>query len=284
MAEQYKLYDQSFCPDAVHRTEWYQAEYWTKDGPDTPEATFYTDWVLHTAPPRGDGVRRVAVLLEPPEIITDFYDLVATKTDTFDRVATHQRDLCHRDPERYFYYPYGTTWIHDPADRRIHPKTRGVSIVASDKRTAVGHKLRHALVAALGRSGAECLDMYGSGYLRIERKIEALAPYRFTVVVENSRAAGYFTEKLVDALLTGTVPIYWGDPAIGDHFDLGGMMIAESLDELIAAVRLAADPQYGAAIYQRMASSVADNFALAQRYLAPDRWLAERIGALLPSR
>jgi len=35
----------------------------------------------------------------------------------------------------------------------------------------------------------------------------ALTPYRYSVVIENVREPGYFSEKLVDALLCGTVPI-----------------------------------------------------------------------------
>lgn len=275
----YKLYDQSFMPDNASRSDWYVSDVWTKDGPDTP-VTFHTDWTLEAAPPRGDGIRRVAVLLEPPEIFRSVYDLVESRRDLFDRVATHQRDLAARDPARYFWYPYGTTWIHDPADRRMHPKTRGVSLVASGKRTAVGHQLRHALVAAL--RDVPDVDVCGRGYRPVATKAEATAPFRFTVVVENSRAPGYFTEKLLDAFVTGTAPIYWGDPAVGACFDLRGIVVAETLDELVAATRRAADPVEGPAWYAELHPYLAENFVRARRYLAPDAWLVERLGGLLP--
>lgn len=46
--------------------------------------------------------------------------------------------------------------------------------------------------------------------------IEALSRYRFVFAYENSSYPGYCTEKLVHALLAGSVPLYWGDPLAGD--------------------------------------------------------------------
>ena len=42
-----------------------------------------------------------------------------------------------------------------------------------------------------------------------------LRKFKFTIAFENSRRAGYATEKLYDAFAADTVPIYWGDPALG---------------------------------------------------------------------
>ena len=36
--------------------------------------------------------------------------------------------------------------------------------------------------------------------------------FRFTIAIENSESPGYATERLMDAFLEGTIPIYWGDP------------------------------------------------------------------------
>lgn len=44
--------------------------------------------------------------------------------------------------------------------------------------------------------------------------IEALSEYKFVIACENSSAPGYNTEKIVHALMAGTVPLYWGDPLI----------------------------------------------------------------------
>ena len=36
---------------------------------------------------------------------------------------------------------------------------------------------------------------------------------------ENSSYPGYTTEKLLQAMQAGTVPIYWGDPSVGRDFN-----------------------------------------------------------------
>lgn len=47
-----------------------------------------------------------------------------------------------------------------------------------------------------------------------EQKIAFLREYKFNVCPENSISldGGYVTEKLPEALLSGAIPIYWGDP------------------------------------------------------------------------
>ncbi len=45
-------------------------------------------------------------------------------------------------------------------------------------------------------------------------KVDVFRRYRFALVFENQRQPGYVTEKFLDCLLDGTVPIYWGDPTL----------------------------------------------------------------------
>ncbi len=46
-----------------------------------------------------------------------------------------------------------------------------------------------------------------------------LQQYKFTIAFENDLFPGYQTEKLYDAMLAGSIPIYLGDPYIGDIFN-----------------------------------------------------------------
>jgi hypothetical protein len=54
--------------------------------------------------------------------------------------------------------------------------------------------------------------------------------------VENSRCAGYFTEKLIDSFLCRSLPIYWGAPDIAHFFDPRGMVCCHDEQELRAAI------------------------------------------------
>lgn len=54
---------------------------------------------------------------------------------------------------------------------------------------------------------------------RWETKRQFLSRYKFTIAFENDVYPGYQTEKLYDAMLANSIPIYCGDPCIGDVFN-----------------------------------------------------------------
>jgi len=54
---------------------------------------------------------------------------------------------------------------------------------------------------------------------RYQVKVDWLASYRFNIAFENTRRAGWCTEKLVDPLHVNTIPIYWGDPRVKEFFN-----------------------------------------------------------------
>jgi hypothetical protein len=74
-----------------------------------------------------------------------------------------------------------------------------------------------------------------------------LRRYRFNIAAENSRSPGYITEKLIDPILAGSIPIYWGAPDVHRDFDPRCMINVSdyrSLDDLAGAVlRIDADPE-----------------------------------------
>jgi hypothetical protein len=70
----------------------------------------------------------------------------------------------------------------------------------------------------------------------IHEKDKLFLDYQFSLVIENSRQANYFSEKLIDCLITKTLPIYWGCPNISKWFDTRGWIILES--ESIAELRM----------------------------------------------
>ncbi|MDF2434007.1 MAG: alpha(1,3/1,4) fucosyltransferase [Mucilaginibacter sp.] len=50
-------------------------------------------------------------------------------------------------------------------------------------------------------------------------KKQFLSEYKFTIAFENDIFPGYQTEKLYDAMQADSIPIYYGDPFIGDVFN-----------------------------------------------------------------
>ena len=61
---------------------------------------------------------------------------------------------------------------------------------------------------------------------------ESLFDSQYHICIENHAVGNYFTEKLIDAFLTETTPVYWGCPNIEDYFDVDGMILFQTFDEL----------------------------------------------------
>jgi len=142
-----------------------------------------------------------------------------------------------------FFY-LGSTFIKDISaiDRT---KTKMASLIASGRRDLQGHKLRHETVDHI-RANALDVDVMGRGYKPFENKEDGLAPYRYSVVIENMREDDYFSEKLVDACLCDTVPIYWGALNIANYYDLRGMIICKTAEEINMALETMSVSDYQA--------------------------------------
>jgi len=62
------------------------------------------------------------------------------------------------------------------------------------------------------------MEIFGHGVRFIENKYEALDPYKFHLVIENHISPYLWTEKIADAFLACSVPIYCGCTNIFDYF------------------------------------------------------------------
>ena len=116
-------------------------------------------------------------------------------------------------------------------------KALSCSIISSGKTDLVGHKLRHEVIAWL-RLQDYNVDVLGRGYKPFQNKQDGLLPYTYSVIIENVQEPDYFTEKLLDCLICGTIPIYWGAPNISQYFNAKGMVICNDLAELQRAIEV----------------------------------------------
>ena len=172
---------------------------------------FFTDRVLNRAVNDPSKVK-VAWLYEPKAINPSMYQWIERNHQIFDYVLTHDKSLCGLS-NKFLFYPHGGCWIKDE-DMKVYNKTKKISIIASNKKQTVGHKLRHEVISEFGKD----LDVYGRGYSPIDDKLEGLKEYQYHIVIENSKQDDYFTEKIIDCFATGTVPIYWGTNGIKKYF------------------------------------------------------------------
>lgn len=117
----------------------------------------------------------------------------------------------------------GNVWFYgkdyDEIVSVVHPpKTKKLSTVCSDKKQGhTMHRLRYDFTKKMEKEIPE-LERFGRGFKWIEKKADALDDYEFHIAIENHIGKNVWTEKLADAFLGFTVPIYCGCPNVYDYF------------------------------------------------------------------
>ena len=182
---------------------------------------------------RGTKAQISLILAEPSVIHAKHLALLRLTHRRFWRVLSFNETLLSRIPNGIFF-PLGTTWVPEWRDLPLN-KTAMCSLIASAKRDTAGHKLRHHIVDWV-RDTAQDVEVMGRGYTPFDRKADGLAPYRYSVVVENVQERNYFSEKLVDAVLCNTVPIYWGCPNLDRFLDPSGIIQCQSEADVRRAI------------------------------------------------
>jgi hypothetical protein len=95
-------------------------------------------------------------------------------------------------------------------------KQNDLSFITSNYAARKGHRNRLKFLDQI--RGKLEFDLWGRGFRDMHDKADALWPYRYSLVIENSRYQDYWSEKFADALLCGTLPFYYGCPNISSYF------------------------------------------------------------------
>ena len=201
--------------------------------------------------------KKFAWLVESPEFKQNSYDFIKYNHNLFDKIFTFDKNLLEIS-DKFVFTPIGGCWI-DESDRKIHIKNKLVSFIMSSKMLTSGHRLRHEVNKKLTN-----VDKYGFEN-PIQNKIDGLRDYMFSIVIENCSKDYYFTEKIVDCFISGTIPIYWGCPSIGDFFDANGFFTFNTIDELMNILYSIDEETYKSKI-----EIVKKNFECAKKYIIAD--------------
>ena len=101
------------------------------------------------------------------------------------------------------------------------------------------HPYRLQIVKEISNLGN--VDVFGSYSGKIVKsKIDVARDYKYSICFENDLYPGYVTEKLLEAYLSETVPLYWGDLGSDNHFNKNSFINFKDFDstkDWIAAVR-----------------------------------------------
>ena len=84
----------------------------------------------------------------------------------------------------------------------------------------------HIIIPEIGINPLIPKEPLSSKYILFEN-------YQYSIVIENTREKNYFSEKLMDCIITKTIPIYYGCENIGEYFDTTGWIILEDEDNFL---------------------------------------------------
>jgi alpha(1,3/1,4) fucosyltransferase len=143
-------------------------------------------------------------------------------------ITTHYLDDPRniRLPYYVVLYPYPDPIIKQPeeAERILAEKKKFCSFMVSNhnprknkNRVEFFHKLsKYKRVD----SGGRLLNNIGGpvpGWFN--GKVQWLKDYKFNIAFENASIPGYTTEKIVQAMMARSLPIYWGNPRVHEEFN-----------------------------------------------------------------
>ncbi len=179
--------------------------------------------------------------------------------NTFDYCLTHE----YREDTRCHRFPYWLCYLLGKDDLRKYlmgdrplvtpeqlqeEQTEFCAFICKNGKG----KLRNALVRNLNKvRKVNCAGpfMNNVGFLlpRVpEAKLEYQRKHCFSMAYENECGPGYQTEKIIDAFVSGSIPIYWGNKDVAKEFNPAAFVHARDFrnqGELIDyLIKLADDP------------------------------------------
>ena len=163
-------------------------------------------------------------LLESKQIIPQYYQWIIDNyefvTSRVDGIFSCDKELCAKYPKISYSLINAVPWVQD---RKVHEKTKLVSMIASNKRMCEGHAKRLQFVDKF----RDKLDFYGRGFNEISCKEDGLRDYMFSVGIQYAVYDTYFTEKLTDCFACGTIPIFYGCKGVTEYFNEDGIIFLD---------------------------------------------------------
>jgi hypothetical protein len=177
-----------FTSDENIRTPWYECDYsLTSDYLDDPRhlrLPIYQHLTLEIIESHPESIQRKNLILPNPKLI---------KNPSRDWKSLLNRKFCA------FVY----------TNPRPQERVMFFKLLSKYKRVDSGGDVMNNLGSNVERE----MDSHTIG------KLAFVQNYKFTIAFENSSHPGYVTEKLTDAMVVDSVPIYWGCPRVGEEFN-----------------------------------------------------------------
>lgn len=246
---------------------------------ESPKVELYVDKFPQTPIP--EDTKRFIFLLEPPTFL-NLYPQAMHFQPNYDYVLTHNEFIL-RDCPKAVLFEHGISWIKN--DYEFKEKNFEISTVVGWKKISEGHDLRHQLYYSQKMIKNPIKFFLSREHQGVENRFESsilgdnklpLFDSQFHIAIESTSLNNYFTEKLLDCLVTKTVPIYYGCPNIDKWFNPKGMFHCKDVKEIIRVCN-SLQPDTS----ELMREHIEDNFQRAQVYREVNNRLYKKILELL---
>ena len=121
----------------------------------------------------------------------------------------------------YFYlYDFKNNFVLNIKEKIFKSTKKKKFCAAVISNTISSNKYRLKFIEELNKY--KKVDMGGKYHNNVGKiidKIAFLSTYKFTIAMENSEGDGYISEKILDSLISGTIPIYYGDYMVDEYIN-----------------------------------------------------------------
>jgi hypothetical protein len=183
----------------------------------------------------------ILIVLEPNQLF-GIHDWVIQNSHLFSAILTWSQpilDSC----ENSMLLPFGTTFLHSKdkyKELAQMKKEFEVSFLCGIKNRIEGQQLRQRIYKK-----GDLINIPKKWYYTLEGpKDPCYESSMFHICVENSKNKGYFSEKIIDALISKTIPLYYGCSDIEEYFDSRGFFTFNNEDELVTLINSLTEKDY----------------------------------------
>lgn len=151
--------------------------------------------------------------------------------------------------------PYLKYYYNNSDNFEYNNKNFNISMLCGDKKWCPGHIIRHKIWNKQKEilipkkfykpEKTSVLKIFDDNITITSRRDKTeMFDSMFHICVENNNAKNYFTEKIIDCIVSNTIPIYYGCPNIGHYFDLNGIIIVNSPEDCIEKINKLTEDDY----------------------------------------
>ena len=212
------------------------------------------------------------IIYEPKAIHARYYNIIPILRYLYHNILIRDPNLAAKY-NNVHSFSFAELWIEtDNLKLPDLSEKHGISLIASLKNDLEGHKLRHKLISFDISHNNQLLTPLGRAYEKFNNMVTALAPYKYSVVVENSIEPHYFSEKILNCLACKTIPIYWGHHSIREYFDTSNWLFFNDVEDGYEKIKFASSGNHTVS-----QEKILENYTQAESYKNLYKRMCEKI-------